>query len=159
AAMLIASRDLPPNERGWRLDDPKSVGHAIADAVFARYLGEDDNVRAASAVLGDTAFVLTQWLGPDGSNALLTRALERAKRSHHSLRDIRLVANSAPVVLGLADSVAAEGFDRTAAGLNAIRVELFDLLVRMVGEELTMKLAQQIRPRDATDVKREESAP
>jgi hypothetical protein len=99
-----------------------------------------------------TAFELSRWLGPDGSNALLQRALKRASRSHPVLGDIGVVANSAPVLVGVDDCVAAAGVAPVSAGLTATLLELFELLARMVGDDLTTKLADEITARDATQV-------
>ncbi|HEY0670847.1 MAG TPA: hypothetical protein VGD27_01210 [Longimicrobiales bacterium] len=54
------------------------------------------------------------------------------------------MANSAPLLIGVEDSVAASGDEAVAAALNAAVIELFELLMRVVGVELTSKLAEQM---------------
>lgn len=111
-----------------------------------------DSVDAVVGALHLTTIELSRWLGPDGTNALLLRALNRARRGHAVLADIKVVTNSAPNLAGIDDRVAVAGAAPVTAGLTATLLELFELLVRMVGDDLTTKLADQITAQDATQV-------
>ena len=91
---------------------------------------------------------LSQWLGPDGSSALLNRALQKATQRHDSLSNITVESNSAPVLVGVEESIAAAGGATVTDGLIDTMVELFTLLVRMVGDDVTSKLVQRITERD-----------
>ena len=109
-----------------------------------------DGVGVVTSAIHLATLELTHWLGPDGCSALLLRAMNRATQRHAILNQIQVVAQSAPVLIGVDESVAAAGEAKVAAGLNATLFELFELLERMVGDELTTKLADQIMARDAT---------
>ena len=98
------------------------------------------------------ALVLSRWVGADGCSALLTRAVRAAADAHPVLRDVNVINNSTPVLSGVDETVAANDANAVAVALNATLVELFDLLVRVVGEDLTMKLAEQmVTPSASTD--------
>lgn len=114
--------------------------------------GASDGVHPAANALRRAALGLSQWVGPDGCHALINRAVNRAAQTHPILHNVKIDTNSAPIVIAVEDVVGTHGAAAVAAALNATLVEFFELLVRVVGEDLTMKLAQQVTAHDPTDV-------
>jgi hypothetical protein len=106
--------------------------------------GPADDVAAVAKAVHSTAIELSRWVGPDGCNALLTRALNRSGQDHGALKDLSFVANSAPALVGLEESIAKSGEPAVILGLTGMLKELFDLLQRVIGEDLTYRLAEQI---------------
>ena len=99
---------------------------------------------------------LSRWVGPDGCRALLTRALNRAVQQHPVLGNVQVVSHSAPVLTGLDESVEASSVEAVGAGLTSTLVHLFDLLGRVIGDELTLKLTEQITAGQASSAEQGE---
>jgi hypothetical protein len=108
-------------------------------------------VRPVMGALQLTIGVLSRWVGPDGCRALLTRALNRAGQDHPALAKVRVVINSAPALHGVDESVETNGPSAVAEGLTSTLVQLFALLGRVMGDDLTLKLATQITAGDTSD--------
>ena len=106
--------------------------------------GAPDGVYPAAHALQRAALELSRWVGADGCHALVKRAVSRAAQAHPILHDVQIDTNSAPIVIAVEDVVGAHNAAAVAAALNATLVEFFELLVRVVGEDLTMKLAEQV---------------
>jgi hypothetical protein len=103
-----------------------------------------ESVRPAGNALRRVVVELSRWVGPDGCRALLFRALNRAGHDHPALVNIQVVSHSAPVLTGVEESIEANGASAVAAGLTTTLVLLFELLERVIGNDLTLKLAEQI---------------
>jgi hypothetical protein len=93
---------------------------------------------------------LSRWVGAVGCHALLTRALSRAVPNHRALANVQVVSHSAPVLEGVDESVEANGESAVAAGLSTTLVQLFELLGRLIGNDLTLKLAERITADDTS---------
>ena len=103
-----------------------------------------DHVPAVSHALHHATTELSRWVGPDGCRVLLVRALTRTKQHHPALANVEVVSHSAPVLDGVLESVEQNGEQAVAAGLTTTLVQLFELLRRVIGDDLTVKLAEQI---------------
>lgn len=134
-------------------------GNSLAQAAAAKLIAHQTR-HASSAVVplrstvdavNLAALELSHWVGADGCSALLARAVRAAADVHPVLRGISVVSNSAPALSGVDEIVAANDASTVAVALNATLEELFDLLVRVVGEDLTMKLAEQMMSSATTD--------
>jgi hypothetical protein len=96
---------------------------------------------------------LLGWFGPDGLDALLIRALERARISHPILARVQ---RSAPGTLRLADItavVAAEpasggkiDSNEVIEGAVALLAAILALIARLIGDDMTQHLVRQIWP-------------
>jgi hypothetical protein len=115
-----------------------------------------DDVQPVADALGSTLVELARWLGPDGSRAILERALSQASSDYPALADLKIISNSAPAVVGVAEAVQAHGSKLIAAALTTTMVRLFELLERMIGNDLTMNLAKQITNAELSAPIREE---
>lgn len=74
------------------------------------------------------------------------RALAEAHADHPSLRSLRATASPDPVLEGLEASVRAHGAEAVAAGLTSSLVALFELLGRLIGEDMTARLVEPDGP-------------
>jgi hypothetical protein len=89
---------------------------------------------------------LSRWVGPDGCHALFTRALAEARSRHPALAQIHLRVRSDPYVDGVAETTAAHGEPAAAEALEAMLAFLIELLGRLIGEDMAMKLIQRSVP-------------
>jgi hypothetical protein len=105
---------------------------------------------------------LSRWVGPDGCHALFTRALAQARAECSALGQIQLHARSDPYIDGVAETIMAHGDPATAEGLEAMLVHLIELLGRLIGDDMAMKLIERSLAasesgRGAFDGRREEA--
>ena len=98
---------------------------------------------AAARVLDRVSANLSRFIGNDGCLALMMRARSRAEAAHPSLKTISIVANSNLAVHGMAEGIQAFGAAEIAAGLESTLASLLDLLGRLIGDELAVKLVEQ----------------
>lgn len=89
---------------------------------------------------------LSRWFGPFGYHALFSRALAEAKRHHPALDNIRIRSAADPSLEGLAESVAGYGTDAVTEGIIAMLMAFIDLLSRLIGEDMALKLLDQPVP-------------
>jgi hypothetical protein len=120
------------------------IAHELRDGSTA------NNVRPVASALQRAVLELSRWVGAVGCRALLTRALSRAVQQHRALANVQVVSHSLPVLEGVEDSVQANGENAVAAGLATTLVQLFELLGRLIGADLTLKLAERITADDSS---------
>jgi hypothetical protein len=85
---------------------------------------------------------LTRRLGQTGSNALLTRALAQARTEHPVLKEIRIGGSSKASLDGVTEAVQVHGVPKVAAGLEATLEKLLDLLSRLIGADMVVRLVE-----------------
>ena len=83
---------------------------------------------------------LRNALGTDGSNALLVRALARTESQHPLIADLRRSSEGNISFDALVKSVDEHGIGPVTAAVEALLAALVDILVRLVGEEMTARL-------------------
>lgn len=105
--------------------------------------GGDSPARAAAAACDQLYRELSRWVGPDGCHALFTRALAETRPEYAALAQIQLLARSDPYVDGVAETIMARGDPATAEALEWMLVRLVELLGRLIGEDMAMKLIEQ----------------
>ena len=98
---------------------------------------------AEAAACGDLYRDLSQWVGTDGCHALFSRALAQSRKERAALELIRLSAGSEPYADGVAESLKEHGDEATAEALEVMLVRLVELLERLVGDEMAMKLIER----------------
>jgi hypothetical protein len=111
-------------------------------------------VSAADRVCGRVSANLSRWFGLDGTNALFARALVRAQADHPALATVRYARHATACLEGLAESARIHGADAAADGVAAILTALIDLLGRLIGQDIAMRLAEQGVPADERDAAR-----
>jgi hypothetical protein len=90
---------------------------------------------------------LSRWVGPDGCHALFTRALAQARTTYAALGQIQLRARSQPYVDGVAATIIAHSDTATAEALEAMLINLVELLGRLIGDDMATKLIERsMRP-------------
>jgi hypothetical protein len=83
---------------------------------------------------------LTRWIGSDGYRALADRALQQARAGHPVLAGLQCQAGD---VQGVAAAVGVHGAAEVREGIIALVALLIDLLSRLIGEEMAMRLVEQ----------------
>jgi hypothetical protein len=83
---------------------------------------------------------LTSWIGSDGYRALVDRALEQARAGHPALAGLQCQAGD---VQGVAALVGAHGAAEVRESILALVALLIDLLSRVIGEEMAVRLVEQ----------------
>lgn len=93
---------------------------------------------------------LRDALGDVGYATLLGRALERAAATHPLVRELPRIETDAFHLDGVADHVEAHGIDAVTAALEALFTALIDILARLIGEDMAIRLITQDGTRAAT---------
>ena len=93
---------------------------------------------------------LRDALGEDGCNALLARALARTERDHPALTTIRRLDGDRIHLDGVDATVEALGVAAVTAAIEALLTSVVDILGRLIGEEMAIRLIDQDRPRSRT---------
>jgi hypothetical protein len=99
---------------------------------------------AATAACGDLYKELARWIGSDGCHGLFTRALAEARKVSPALESVQLSAGSVPYVQGIDTAAAAHGDAATVAGIEVLLVRLVELLGRLIGDDMAMKLIEPV---------------
>jgi hypothetical protein len=90
---------------------------------------------------------LRDSMGEDGRNALLVRALARTEADHPALKSIVGLNEGGIQLNGVAASVEAHGVPAVTAAIEALLASLIDLLGRLIGEDMAIRLIDQDAPR------------
>lgn len=83
---------------------------------------------------------LCDSMGEAGSNALLTRALARTELEHPPLELIHRLDGNVIRLDGVAASIDAHGLPATTAAVEALLAALIDVLGRLIGVEMAIRL-------------------
>lgn len=117
--------------------------------------GSEDAAGAGAAAAHDACErvyrELCRWVGTNGCLALLTRALADARAGTPVLEEIRIAARSETGLEGVPESVLKHGATATAEGLEVLLVKLFELLGRLIGDDMVMRLVEQVVQDHAPD--------
>jgi hypothetical protein len=84
---------------------------------------------------------LGRWIGAEGYRALLERALGLARVEHPALGGLSCLGGDGTMTMA---AVRAHGAGEVAAGLVALVATLIDLLGRIVGEEMALRLVEHV---------------
>ena len=124
---------------------------SLAGRLIAREAAAAPNAAAAAYAAWQRAHaLLARWLGPVGTEALFARALAQAQAEHPSLRSLHVTLGSDPGLDGLPEGIHTHGSDPVAAGLEAALANLFEILGRLIGEDMTMRLVDPDGPSQAS---------
>jgi hypothetical protein len=128
------SRDQPP---------AREIARRLIGSRRPVRAGDDTAARAAVAACNHLYRELSRWVGPDGCHALFTRALAQARNDYPALEQIQLRARSEPYIDGIADIITGHGDGATAQALESMLVRLVELLGRLIGDDMAMKLIER----------------
>jgi hypothetical protein len=147
------SRDQPP---------ARQIAQRLINGHRSERTGGDTAARAAAAASDHLYRELSRWVGPDGCHALFTRARVDARVEYPALEQIQLRARSEPYIDGVAETIMAHGDAATAEALESMLVRLVELLGRLIGDDMALKLIERSLPASqegdaASDARREEA--
>jgi hypothetical protein len=115
----------------------------VARGLWARAAGDTSSPEEVAAAAERTCTQLREglgrWVGTMGYRALLDRALAMARAEHPALRSLSC-GGSEPVTTA---DVRSEGAAEVAAGMVALVAALVELLGRIIGEEMAVRLVEQ----------------
>jgi len=116
---------------------------AVARRLWPAEVGSSETpaqlATAASALCAQLRSGLGSWIGPDAFETLLQRALDRAAAAHSALASIKAQGGSLD---GLGPAAEAHGPAKVRAGVLAVVTALIELLSRLIGEEIALRLVQ-----------------
>jgi hypothetical protein len=92
---------------------------------------------------------LRSAMGDAGCAALFARALARTERAHPALKDLPSGEQRIGVD-DLAASVAAHGIENVTAAIEALIAALIDILTRLIGDDMAMRLLDHDSPQPPT---------
>jgi hypothetical protein len=84
---------------------------------------------------------LSRWVGAMGYRALVDRALVLARAEHPALGSLSCHGGDEPVTTA---GVRAHSADEVATGMVALVAALVELLGRIIGQEMAVRLVEQI---------------
>jgi hypothetical protein len=116
-----------------------------AQRLWARAAGDssapEDVAAAAERICTQLRAGLGRWIGAQGYRVLLERALSQTRAEHPALGGLACLAEYELVT---AAAEPAQGPGDVAAGLVALVAALVDLLGRIIGDEMAVRLVEQI---------------
>jgi hypothetical protein len=116
----------------------------VARLVWARAVGDTDSPEGIAAAAERTCIQLRaglgRWIGAMGYRALLDRALLLARAEHPALGSLSCYGGDEEMITA---AVRAHGAAELAAGMVALVAGLVELLGRIIGEEMAMRLVEQ----------------
>ena len=92
---------------------------------------------------------LRNSMGDVGYAALLARGVARTEGAHPVLNDLRSSTDEGIRLDGIAASAAAHGIERVAAAIEALIAALVDILARLIGDDMTIRLLDPDGPQPA----------
>jgi hypothetical protein len=111
--------------------------------INARRSQGDGDTAARAAACDRLHRDLSRWVGPDGCHALFTRALAESLTEYPLLAQVQLRPQSEPYVDGAADAARSHGDAVTAEALESIILHVIELLRRLVGDDMAIKLIER----------------
>jgi hypothetical protein len=85
-------------------------------------------------------------MGDAGCAALVARALARTEGAHPVLKDLRGRADEGIRLDGIAASANTHGVESVSAAIEALIGALVDMLTRLIGEDMAMRLLDHDGP-------------
>ena len=124
---------------------PRSTATDAARCLWARAAGDarapEEIAAAAERMCTQLREGLGRWIGAGGYRALLDRALGLVRAEHPALAGISCLGEDEQVITA---AVRMHGAGEVAAGLVALVAALIELLGRIIGEEMAVRLVEQI---------------
>jgi hypothetical protein len=117
----------------------------VARLVWARAAGEtDSNAEEVAAATERTCIQLRaglgRWIGAMGYRALLDRALVLARAEHPALGSLACHGGEEEMIMA---AVRKHGAAEVAAGMVTLVSRLVELLGRIIGEDMALRLVEQ----------------
>jgi hypothetical protein len=136
-----------PDEASHSLSRSQQAAQQIARRLISTRRpeppGGDSPARNAAAACDYLYRTLSRWVGPDGCHALYARALAQAANEYPALERIQLRPRSKPYIDGVPQTITEHGDGATAKAFESMLVRLVELLGRLIGDDMAMKLIEQ----------------
>jgi hypothetical protein len=116
------------------------VSHLLWSRVAGNASESQEVAEAAERMCTQLRLGLGRWIGATGYRALLDRALGLVRAEHPALGSLSCHGEEE---LDVAAAVRAHGAAEVAAGIMAVVAVLIDLLGRLIGEEMALRLVEQ----------------
>ena len=136
-----------------------AVANDTAQRLWVRAAGDgrapEEVAAAAEAMCAQLRVGLVRWIGAEGYRALLERSLEQARVEHPALGGLSCLGGDGLLTTA---AVRAHGAGEVAAGFVALVAALIDLLGRIIGEPMALRLVAQTgipTPRGVVSTERE----
>jgi hypothetical protein len=121
-----------------------AVASDTARRLWARAAGDgrapEEVAAAVEAMCTQLRVGLGRWIGAEGYGALLKRALEQARVEHPALGGLSCLGGDGLLTTA---AVRAHGAGEVAAGFVALVAGLIELLGRIIGDEMALRLVAQ----------------
>lgn len=140
---LMRSPDGSRDKPSGGLSPAQQITRRLINSRRSARPGGDTPARAAAAACDHLYRELSRWVGPDGCHALFMRALAETRPEYPALGQIQFHARSEPYIDGVAETIMARGDPATAEALEWMLVRLVELLGRLIGEDMAMKLIER----------------
>ena len=126
----------------------------LARRLWERAAGDssapEDVAVAATRMCTELRAGLSRWVGAMGYRALIDRALLLARAEHPALSSLSCHGGDEPVTTA---GVRAHSAAEVATGMVALVAALVELLGRIIGEEMAVRLVEHIGMKSETDRK------
>ena len=129
------------------IDRPSASMRRIARQILAMAKGDGDPLDAVATTLRAYANVrgrLSQFLGPTGFDALMSRSLAISAAKHPEFSGLRLDSNG--IVMGLREYAEGRPVNEVLEGLEDLVAQLIFLVSTFIGEDLTERLTAESGP-------------
>ncbi len=133
------------------------IAHRLINVRRSEPAGSRTPAHAAVDACNQLHQDLSRWVGLDGCHALFTRALAHARTDYPLLEEIQLRPRSEPYVEGGTETIDAYGAAQTAEAIESMLSGLIELLGRLIGDDMAMKLIEESFPEAAGDDTRSSS--
>jgi len=108
--------------------------------------GEHGDATAAASIVSALRSRLVLLVGSSGFDLLLGRALQRARRDHPLLVEVRLGEGRGGTLSGLEEVGSRAGPGEEEAAMEALVAELIALMARFLGADMVARLVRQALP-------------
>lgn len=129
----------------------RQIAHRLISVRRSEPAGSRTSAHAAVDACNQLHQDLSRWVGLDGCHALFTRALAQARRDYPLLEEVQLRPLSEPYVEGGTEIIGAYGAAQTAEAIESMLTGLIELLGRLIGDDMAMKLIEESSLESAGD--------
>jgi hypothetical protein len=122
--------------------DASELARSLVASEATGEQGPEAPVVAAHRVCDRLFRGLVRWVGPDGTHALMTRALADTHVGHPAMQNVRLGSRANGCLNGVHEAVQEHGVAAVATGLESVLRALIALLERLIGRDVTRRLLE-----------------
>jgi hypothetical protein len=122
-------------------DTATDVAHRFWERAAGDASAPEEVAAAVERICAQLRAGLGRWIGVAGYQALLDRALGLARARHPALGSLSCLGEDGQETVA---AVRAHGAGAVAAGLMAVVAALIELLGRIIGVEMAVRLVEQI---------------